>query len=994
MDRIVYPQLRRSTADPKNSRRSSNAGSTARRSSRRSSSNPTELTPEAQLAKFNKFINYRGIKRVKIRSASPNSINSEDIIQQREERLSRMSLLGIGNHHETLALIEIEDPVDEASPEISGGENEEEAIVSDIDDFNMGIDENRIADYLGISRDQDNPDADEFYSDVHYRKNRSGSSSSSSSISAESNDHDDHETGDTTINNDKEYEYIAFDKYGDRRYSNNSKYCIKFINHNVKSNDKFKLPLNPQTAYVNWEFHTKRIQKEISCDANDDEDNDDNYNDEGAIIDSDKDTLTPASKPKEESSLSQNSSSSELNGKPSLDRSMSIIYSDDENDEYLINMSSEESTYSDDDSFNGGIYYPFRPGFTSINTTNYEKIVELPPGKKFKDGLGLDFIGIKKLYDVEMMRKYKNNLSCVISDFVRGQDYFITCTNAQLLIYSFNTITYLPLKNPVLKFDTRPTFTTTTDRVVSTWPYFPHTLNCLKTCDKWCGKQVLGAVADDASVLIWFTEDIIGCIDKFKRHQNPEPNDSEDNYSERNRFYGFKINPLFKLKMTASAWGIDFLSYKDRGGQEHNLIVASDNSQSITLFYYHPQDERFYSICSHQLLHNIPDVSFVDRKEDETNLHTIEVACSSISGELVVFAFCFRIDSGPLAKADYEHFSNQPVHSVEPSGEDAALEAERFQRVQFKPPQVVSRTMLGEDVWTCKVVGSQYFLPVQSLRAMTGDPWINETNELENIVNESTILDLLYDPVQSSHLGGSTAWQFFETPVVSFSKNEMGSNIFESAKLTSIDDDYRRIHKGVIRDYKRAQRTGRLGVSLGPISLNGYGLGPVSLNGNSYRLQGPPEPLKFLAVTTAKRVGLFRADTLFCPAATKRVFDLKIPFNDDSKYSNRMSLSVMVPELLCFIVASQQGLVSIMRLCQHRGVYGMRQEHVFPNAPNMALGLQGYRTIAGLTVRNLDRHAAAIRPKFGVYITYTDGVVVGYQLHLSPLFHDITVANL
>lgn len=993
-DRFVYPQLRRSPITPLIDDLLSG-----------SKGKYVELTPEVQLSNFNKFINYRGIKRARIRSLSPNSINSEDMLQQREERLSRMSLLGIGHPQGTIALFEDEDSEQPAEVNQQAGNIHEDTILSDIEDFNMGIDENRIADYLGISRDQDNPDADEFYS--HGPNGKAGDEYSSSSGSGQSDEESyDSDDDDNDIHNDRQYEFIIFDKHAerDREYPRRSKRSNSFINREVM------LPLNPQTAYINWEFHNKRTQREITC--IEDEENEEKEEEEEQVEQveekekgeeeiAEKEKVLPESinspntttTKRKLLSLSPLNSCSELDEKPSLEASMSITFSDDE---YVVDYCSEESHDLNEEWHNGGIYSPFRPGFTCINTTSYEKIVELPPAKKFKDYLELEFIGIKKLYDLEVVRKYKNNLVCVITDFVHREDFFVTTSNSQFIIYSFNKITHLPFKNPVLKFDTRPTFTTTTDRVVSTWPYFPHTINNTKTSDSWCGRQILGAATDDASVLIWWTEDIVQCVGKFRGHLSQEQLDSEDNYSERNRFYGFKINPIFKLKMSASAWGIDFLSYKDKSNHEHNLIVASDNSQSITLFYYHQVDERFYHITSHQLLHNIPDVSFLDWNIDESDVHTIRVSCSSISGELVVFEFKFRLRSGPLNKSDFEYFKNEPIYFVDPTmaqidhpnnnnsnsdrdeDEDAGpvyMQLTRFPRVKFKRPKVTLRTMLGEDVWTCKPINSQYFLPVQSLRAMTGDPWIEETIEVENIVNESTILNLLYDPVKSSNLGGSSAWQFFEAPVVGFSKHEARSNVFESAKLTSTDDEYRRVHKGILKTYKSVVKTQP----------------EPSLNGSYYNLRDV-EPQQFIAVTTSKKVGLFRSDSLFCNAATKRLFDLKIPFNDGSKYSNRMSLSVVVPELLCFIVATQQGLVSIMRLCQHRGVFGMRQEHVFPNALNMALGYQGYRTIAGLTVRRLNRNDSSLRPRFGLYITYTDGVVMGY--HLYPTGQDVTAANL
>ena len=76
------------------------------------------------------------------------------------------------------------------------------------------------------------------------------------------------------------------------------------------------------------------------------------------------------------------------------------------------------------------------------------------------------------------------------------------------------------------------------------------------------------------------------------------------------------VKPDFRIKTEASLWGLDFKTYNG-----HNiLVVASDNSQSVVLLYYHPVDERFYNIKSHQILHNIPDISIVSYTQKESDI--------------------------------------------------------------------------------------------------------------------------------------------------------------------------------------------------------------------------------------------------------------------------------------------------------------------------------------------------------------------------------------
>lgn len=967
-----------------------------------------------QLQKFNKFINYRGIKRVKVSIPSPSSLSSDEADQQRLERSYRARLLQSSSDNNNNEIDNDNDDhhnspnhTDEYIGRVHGS-----IPILDIENFDINMDDDRITDYFGLTRDEDNPDADEFY-----RERRESFNSNPSAINVLNddkifNDIIDNDNSEQ-LNSDREFEYIAFQKYGDRRYSNNSKLCIDYENNDNKViNDKLNLPMNSQSAYLNWEFHDKKTLKEITyVDNSDENESEEGEEDDNEIDDKYRKIILQG----KENGNAIIDFDDEVPNNPGLENRMSDI-DDSSPEEDLNSRASDNSSDSDDTSFNGGVYDPFRPDFININTTDHDKLVEIPPGSKFRDLTNLNYLGIRKLFTLENVRKYKNNLTTIISDNEKGEDYLITTNNSGFIIYSFDPITQMPNKKPTLKFETRPTFTSTSDRLISTWPYFPHTINFIKALN-WMGKPVLGACVDDATLLIWFTDEIFPCIDKFAIKTNQlvsrgsyvnringhdAENDTDDNYNESNRFYGFKINPNFKLKMDASAWGLDFLSYTDSVGNDHNLIIASDNSQCISLFYYHKQDERFYHITSHQLLHNVPEVSFLDWNiDDSLDLHTIKVSCASISGELVIFSFSFRLNLGPLNKEEFEFFKNESIYYIDPgmaqmndtttdtemSGRlptrrldylaETELRSIKFPRIIFKSPVIVARTMLGEDCWTVKPINPKYFLSVQSIRAMTGDPWINENNELENIMNESSILDLQFDPVKTSHLGLSTCWQFFETPIVILSRSEAPHNIFESAKLTTIDDDYRRIHKGIKKIYKKTWNNKP----------------QKSLNGKQYRLniESDVSYENVLMVSTSKRVAIFRSDTLFCNTATKQVFDLTIPFSEDSRFSNRISITEIIPELLCFVVVSQQGLVSILRLCQHRGLYGMRQEHIFPNALMMALGYQGYRTIIGLATRNISLDTD--HPRFSLYITYTDGVVVGYRLELNDS-QDIIVANL
>ena len=71
-------------------------------------------------------------------------------------------------------------------------------------------------------------------------------------------------------------------------------------------------------------------------------------------------------------------------------------------------------------------------------------------------------------------------------------EYLVLGLNSELIVFGFDGLTNLPSKQ-LLRIDTRPMYTSSTDRLISTWPYFPHTINYLKTGD-FNNKQVLGCV--------------------------------------------------------------------------------------------------------------------------------------------------------------------------------------------------------------------------------------------------------------------------------------------------------------------------------------------------------------------------------------------------------------------------------------------------------------------------------------------------------------------
>ncbi|PVH23343.1 hypothetical protein CXQ85_003077 [Candidozyma haemuli] len=114
---------------------------------------------------------------------------------------------------------------------------------------------------------------------------------------------------------------------------------------------------------------------------------------------------------------------------------------------------------------------------------------------------------------------------------------------------------------------------------------------------------------------------------------------------------------------------------------------------------------------------------------------------------------------------------------------------------------------------------------------------------------------------------------------------------------------------------------------------------------------------------------LLRGDSLLCTALTDVLFDFdEVKSQQNLSWSDRISLTIIIPELSAFIMATQAGLVTIMRLCQYNNHQAMRQEYIIPNYPS--LNSRG-ATIIGMASKDIS--VSLSYPRILLTIIYADG---------------------
>lgn len=243
----------------------------------------------------------------------------------------------------------------------------------------------------------------------------------------------------------------------------------------------------------------------------------------------------------------------------------------------------------------------------------------------------------------------------------------------------------------------------------------------------------------------------------------------------------------------------------------------------------------------------------------------------------------------------------------------------------------------SDDCWTAKPVAGVFFRPVRSFKALSGAKDREEKSMLEHIKAESKILSP-WD--KECNLAPKIQHSF----VPSLYWKEGGASCGEQYLITSKDDDSQKM-----RDILYSELV--------------EGVSPLFLD-------------MYLAVTTPEEVALLRGDSLFCQANSGELFDFEdFKCRSDLGWSDRISLSVIVPELLALIMATQAGLLTIMRLCQYKGHKAMRQEYVLPGSSKDS---NFSRTIIGIST--MDISALPEFPRSLLCVIFSDGKALFYEL--------------
>ncbi|GME87737.1 unnamed protein product [[Candida] boidinii] len=650
----------------------------------------------------------------------------------------------------------------------------------------------------------------------------------------------------------------------------------------------------------------------------------------------------------------------------------------------------------------------------SEDESNYNNIPDLQafgvrfqPASKFEDGLKLKFLNLQSIGDeFDSYTQYKNNLTI----FVDSLNLFVTCKDSDLQFYAINNSTNQIIKPHLFTQSLKPQSTTHYHYSAANSTINPHTVNFMKLI-RINNEEIISCGMDDGRVVGFSVQGILDDMGfKMKRKYFDYVNDQESTENKTGTT-ALKLRKYFDIDTYSSVWGIDYYN-------KYNLLVASNNNRKIVIFYFDPITGLIHEISSHSLRHNIPCVSFI--KDDDSyelvgglkinqinNVFAkerlespveINIAACCISGEFVIFNT--KLYTVQLALKRNEIEISKYLSSLRCTIEFNGIRFFTFAQLQksilnsemrtfsmnnlvqlppalmskeyiFERTKVIYRTVHNDQFWTVTNLNSNFFKNVKSFQMMTGDMWLDQHHSLYNeILTSSKLLDAESDYCESSHLGLASCFQHFNVPTskAGASASKVKRESINSRNLYSTNEFIIRIKKFYDEYYILNQRN----------KIKKY----VSKINTKEFWESKPSGLKFknnfLFTSTATQVGLFRSDRLICNASCTDVFgfcDIPLINNINARSCDRISFSLVIPEISVIIVASQVGGVSIFRLTEHRGCFGFRQEYIFPNTLSLLLNFSGFRMISGLTYKRLETG------RYIIFVTYNDNLLLTYELY-------------
>ncbi|KAL6014964.1 hypothetical protein ACI3LY_004070 [Candidozyma auris] len=266
------------------------------------------------------------------------------------------------------------------------------------------------------------------------------------------------------------------------------------------------------------------------------------------------------------------------------------------------------------------------------------------------------------------------------------------------------------------------------------------------------------------------------------------------------------------------------------------------------------------------------------------------------------------------------------------------------ERMQSKKVTLSRVIEASDNCWTAKPIPDIYFKPVSSYRSLTGLYDIDEKSTQRAVHSESSFF--CHGPIVTNIAAGI---RYFQIPTIQWKNARYRKRTYKP--FDNIDDEYRRIKLSLSRSLLEDQK--------------------------KYACD------YHIAVSTPKQGALLRGDSLLCVASTEEIFELapsQVDENDFASWVNRISITLLIPELSAFVLATQAGLVTIMRLCQYNGHFSMRQEYVIPVIPSQQDPdvLNILNPIVGVTAQNVS--VSVDYPRYLLCVIFANGKCYSYEL--------------